>query len=92
MNLTSPCIPWYFPKNDSSNLRICNPWEAQTFRNKMDAITNDQCNYCLPDFSKTLYHATVTVHPFEDVIFKIWVLAIFAILTARLLILQFGDN
>ena len=65
MNLTSPCIPWYFPKNDSSNVRVCNPWEARTFRNKMDAIPNDQCNYCLPDCSKTLYHATVTAAPFR---------------------------
>ena len=50
MNLTSPCIPWYFPKNDSSNSRLCDPWEARTFRNKMDAVPDDQCNYCLPDW------------------------------------------
>ena len=69
MNLTSPCVPWYFPQNDTSGTRICDPWEARLFRQKMDEIPENQC-HCLTDCSTTLYHATVSAAPFRKCNFK----------------------
>ena len=36
----------------------------------MDNIPDGQCNYCLPDCSTTLYHATVTAAPFRKCDYK----------------------
>lgn len=69
-NNTDPCIPWYFPRNDTSGIRLCNPWEAQAFRVIMDNVPDRHCEYCLPDCSTTLYHATITAAPFRRCDFK----------------------
>ena len=70
MNITPPCIPWYFPMNESMNTRICDPWEARKFRNLMENIPDSQCDKCLPDCSTTLYHASVTAAPFRRCDYK----------------------
>ena len=70
MNITPPCIPWYFPMNESMNTRICDPWEARKFRNLMENIPDGQCDKCLPDCSTTLYHASVTAAPFRRCDYK----------------------
>ena len=69
-NNSDPCIPWYFPRNDTSGIRLCNPWEAQEFRVIMDNVPDRHCEYCLPDCSTTLYHATITAAPFRRCDFK----------------------
>ena len=70
MNITPPCIPWYFPMNETMGTRICDPWEARNFRNLMDNIPDGHCNKCLPDCSTTLYHASVTAAPFRRCDYK----------------------
>ena len=70
LNLTPPCIPWYFPMNETMGTRICDPWEARKFRNLLDDIPDGHCNKCLPDCSTTLYHASVTAAPFRRCDYK----------------------
>ena len=70
MNLTPPCVPWYFPRSDISKARLCTPWESLTFREKMDETPDDQCDKCLPDCSTTLYHTSITAAPFRKCGFK----------------------
>lgn len=70
MNSSDPCIPWYFPKNSSSLARICDPWEAKTFKEHMSNISEAECSYCLPDCSYTLYSASVTAAPFRRCDYK----------------------
>ena len=70
MKLEKPCIPWYFPKNDTSGLRLCNPWEAMDFRKIMDKIPVAYYSHCLTDCSGITYHAKVTAAPFSRCDFK----------------------
>ena len=65
MDASDPCIPWYFPINDTTKSRLCDPWEAREFREQMDLIPSDHCNHCLPDCSATIYQASVTAAPFR---------------------------
>ena len=65
MNKSDPCVPWYLPKNESNEIRLCNPWEARTFMRKMDETPHDNLKYCLPDCSTTVYHGSVTAAPFK---------------------------
>ena len=65
MNESDPCVPWYLPKNESTHIRLCNPWEARTFLNQMDETPYDSLKYCLPDCSTTVYHGAVTAAPFK---------------------------
>ena len=60
------CIPWYFPINDTSSARLCDPWEARIFRSHMKAIPYDTCDFCLPDCNTTIYTASVTAAPFRQ--------------------------
>ena len=70
MNQSDPCIPWYFPINDTSTARLCDPWEAREFRQYMKSIPYDTCDYCLPDCETTIYHASVTAAPFRRCDYK----------------------
>ena len=70
MKLEKPCVPWYFPKNDTSGLRLCNPWEAMDFRKIMDKTPVSHYNHCLTDCNGFTYHATVTAAPFSRCDFK----------------------
>ena len=65
MNESDPCIPWYLPKNDSTNIRLCNPWEARDFMKKMDETPFATLKQCLPDCTTTIYHGSVTAAPFK---------------------------
>ena len=70
MKLEKPCIPWYFPKNDTSSLRLCNPWEAMDFRKIMDTTPVNFYSHCLTDCSGIIYQASVTAAPFSRCDFK----------------------
>ena len=70
MNQSDPCIPWYFPINDTSTSRLCDPWEAKSFRNYMTSIPYDTCDFCLPDCITTMYSASVTAAPFRRCDYK----------------------
>ena len=70
MKLEKPCLPWYFPKNDTSSLRLCNPWEAMDFRKIMDTTPANFYSHCLTDCSGIIYQARVTAAPFSRCDFK----------------------
>ena len=70
MKLEKPCVPWYFPKNDTSGLRLCNPWEAMDFREIMEKTPVSYYSHCLTDCNGFTYHATVTAAPFSRCDFK----------------------
>ena len=65
MNESDPCIPWYLPRNESSHIRLCNPWEARAFIRKMDETPHSNLKHCLPDCSTTVYRGSVTAAPFK---------------------------
>ncbi len=60
--MQQPCIPWYFPTLDK-NLKICNPWTALEFVKLMSNLPKDECQYCLPDCTVTIYKTFVTAVP-----------------------------
>ena len=70
MKLEKPCIPWYFPRNDTSELRLCNPWEAMDFRKIIDKTPVHYYSHCLTDCGGIIYHASVTNAPFSRCDFK----------------------
>ena len=70
MKLEKPCIPWYFPKNDTSTLRLCDPWEAMDFRKIMDTTPVNYYSHCLTDCSGIIYQASITAAPFSRCDFK----------------------
>ena len=70
MTSNDTCIPWYFPINDTSKSRLCDPWEARQFRTHMNSIPFGTCSHCLPDCSTTLYTASVTAAPFRRCDYK----------------------
>ena len=39
------CIPWYYPPVDP-DLRLCSPYEAKDFTNKLEKISHDECKVC----------------------------------------------
>ena len=47
LNMTTPCMPWYFPSEADTNT-ICDPWESQIFMQNISNVPNGQCDYCLP--------------------------------------------
>ena len=70
MPVEDPCIPWYFPKNDSDSLRLCNPWEARVYESFMTEMPLQLCDKCLPDCSTTIYSAYSTAAPIKRCDFK----------------------
>ena len=40
------CIPWYFPQLDP-DMRMCSPFEARDFKNKIDVMTTNLCQVCV---------------------------------------------
>ena len=44
---------------------MCNPWEKTTFLNKMKNVSDDLCDYCLPDCKITIYETAVSSAPFQ---------------------------
>ena len=47
MNVSDPCLPWYFPINDKDNARLCDPWEAREFRGNafFHSMTMTSCTF-----------------------------------------------
>ena len=70
MDASDPCIPWYFPINDTTKSRLCDPWEARIFTKHMDSVPLGNCDGCLPDCSSTMYSATVSSAPFRRCDYK----------------------
>lgn len=70
MNITDPCLPWYFPINKKGNARLCDPWEAREFRIHMQRVPSGDCDYCLPDCRTTIFSASVTAAQFRRCDYK----------------------
>jgi len=64
-NSTYACIPWYFPSPDPL-ITVCDPWETVDFlENMINNIPDEQCSYCLPDCSTTIYEPSLYTIPFR---------------------------
>ena len=59
------CTPWFLPKSDDENDKMCDPWRAEKYVQMMQNVPDQMCDYCLPDCNVTLYHTTVTAVPFR---------------------------
>ena len=70
MNQSDPCMPWYFPMNDNSTMRLCDPWEARDFLKHSRLTPPNTCDGCLPDCETTVYKASVTAAPFRRCDYK----------------------
>lgn len=70
MNESDPCLPWYFPINNKTKTRLCDPWEAREFRTFMHQIPFGACEHCLPDCSTTIFTSSVTAAPFRRCDYK----------------------
>ena len=46
-------------------LRICDPWEAKTFRDFAENVPDEHCAHCLPDCEGIVYKASVSALPFR---------------------------
>lgn len=68
--IPDPCVPWYFPKNNTATARLCDPWEATAFKQLMSNISDVDCPDCLPDCTATVYSASVTAAPFRRCDYK----------------------
>ena len=68
--MEEPCFPWYFPINDTSNARLCDPWEAREFKSHMSSLPYDACDDCMPDCVTTIYSTSVTAAPFRRCDYK----------------------
>ena len=60
MDKHDPCVPWYFPTEDSSQDRMCSPQETFTFRKMMKLTPAHYCQHCLPDCTMTKYSASIS--------------------------------
>lgn len=55
----------FFPFLDDGHV-MCDPWESAQLVHFMEHnIPTDQCNYCLPDCSRTIYQYTASAQPFR---------------------------
>ena len=55
------CLPWFYPSNNETSPKMCNPWNTQKFLEIMQKqIPQNQCQHCLPDCSTTKYSTTMT--------------------------------
>jgi amiloride-sensitive sodium channel len=64
-NTSYTCTPWFFPFSDEGHV-MCDPWESAEVVSIMEhQIPTDQCSFCLPDCSRTIYQYTASFQPFR---------------------------
>ena len=64
-NTSYICTPWFFPFSDEGHI-MCNPWESAELIAIMEHnIPKDECSWCLPDCSRTIYQYTASFQPFR---------------------------
>ena len=60
------CIPWYFPASDGWESEMCDPWNIDKFQAIVDdMIPKDECDYCLPDCTTTVYDTSISYAKFQ---------------------------
>ena len=47
-------------------LRMCDPWDTTKFVKNMGNVSDEVCDYCLPDCNITIYETTVSSAPFQS--------------------------
>jgi hypothetical protein len=65
-NETFGCAPWFYPATDEEYSNVCDPWETKTFQDFMTNVPDQECSYCLPDCTDTIYQSRVSAAPFRD--------------------------
>ena len=61
INVSNSCIPWFYPSSSSKTEKLCNPWTTKKFKQILEKqVPKDQCNYCLPDCTTTIYDTSVS--------------------------------
>ena len=63
-NLTSPCIPWYFPFSGDVT-QVCDPWTSNYIESIWN-LSNDSCSSCLPDCNVYNYKYSLSQEPFRQ--------------------------
>ena len=60
-NSTEACVPWFYPVDNDTPKKMCNPWNIQKFLQIMQKqIPREQCNHCLPDCTTVKYDTVMT--------------------------------
>jgi len=55
------CIPWFYPVNNETPYKMCNPWNTEKFLQIIkEQVPKDECKHCLPDCETTIYQSTMT--------------------------------
>ena len=60
-NESEVCVPWFYPVNNETSQKMCNPWNTRKFLEIMQKqIPKHHCEHCLPDCATTKYDTTMT--------------------------------
>ena len=62
---SSQCIPWFFPVNDNSEVKICDPWEKKEFEEILQIMPSNVCDHCLPDCNGNIYETRINIAEFK---------------------------
>ena len=49
------CVPWFFPTIADNYTKVCDPWESVKFFEEYNAISDGECQHCLPDCESQIY-------------------------------------
>ena len=64
LNDSNLCVPWFYPSKGMNNEKFCDPWSTKKFKKILETqIPKDQCKYCLPDCTTTIYDTSVSYAP-----------------------------
>lgn len=64
LNLTYPCIPWYFPFSGDVT-RVCDPWTSNYIESIWN-FSNNSCKHCLPDCNVYNYKYSLSQEPLRQ--------------------------
>ena len=53
------CIPWFYPIEDNTTVKMCDPWEQKTFQSIIETVSSNVCEECLPDCTGNIYDTKV---------------------------------
>ena len=61
------CIPWFYPRKNSTLYEICDPWVTWTFQEELKIVADNVtgCKECLRDCSSTKYKSSISSAPFR---------------------------
>ena len=66
-DLKDSCTPWFYPMQKEMVGKMCNPWNTLKFADILDKdIPEEECNYCLPECTTTVYETTISYAQFQQ--------------------------